>query len=115
MNDNLMEKVSAFGEHLKISGVEVSRKMSAGMTSMSVKVKELFQGQSPADKIVEDATSENLEEPDRSANLEICDMINSEKVNSIELIRAIKRRMMMNSARVEYLVLVLLETCVKNF
>lgn len=114
MNDNLLEKVSAFGGHLKISGAEVSRKMSAGMSSVSVKVKELFQGQSAADKIVKDATSENLEEPDWSANLEICGMTNSEKVNSIELIRAIKRRMMMNYPRVQYLVLVLLETCVKN-
>lgn len=114
MSDNLMEKVSAFGERLKISGAEVSKKMSAGMTSMSFKVKELFQGQNPADKIVEEATSENLEEPDWAANLEICDMINSEKVNSVELIRAIKKRIMMKTPRSQYLALVLLETCVKN-
>lgn len=114
MSDNLMEKVSAFGERLKISGAEVSKKMSAGMTSMSFKVKELFQGQNPADKIVEEATSENLEEPDWAANLEICDMINSEKVNSVELIRSIKKRIMMKTPRSQYLALVLLETCVKN-
>ncbi|KAH7848800.1 hypothetical protein Vadar_008203 [Vaccinium darrowii] len=30
-----MEKISAFGEHLKIGGAEVGRKMSAGMSSMS--------------------------------------------------------------------------------
>ncbi|XP_010525051.1 PREDICTED: TOM1-like protein 2 [Tarenaya hassleriana] len=114
MSDNLMEKVSAFGERLKIGGTEMSKKVSAGVSSMSFKVKELFQGPNPADKIVEDATSENLEEPDWAMNLEICDMINQEKINSVDLIRGIKKRMMMKQPRTQYLSLVLLETCVKN-
>ncbi|CAL9067245.1 unnamed protein product, partial [Musa banksii] len=114
MSDNLMEKVSAFGERLKIGGAEVSRKMKDGVSSMSFKMKELFQGQNQAEKIVEEATSENLEGPDWSANLEICDMINSEKYNSIEFIRGIKKRIMLKDPRVQYLALVLLETCVKN-
>ncbi|XP_068635064.1 TOM1-like protein 1 [Aristolochia californica] len=114
MSDNLMEKVSAFGERLKIGGAEVGRKMSAGMTSMSFKMKELFQAQNQADKIVEEATSENLDEPDWSTNLEICDMINTEKINSVELIRGIKKRIMLKNPRVQYLALVLLETCAKN-
>ncbi|KAJ8464624.1 hypothetical protein OPV22_027176 [Ensete ventricosum] len=70
--------------------------------------------QNQAEKIVEEATSENLEGPDWSANLEICDMINSEKYNSIEFIRGIKKRIMLKNPRVQYLALVLLETCVKN-
>ncbi|KAE8077478.1 hypothetical protein FH972_016038 [Carpinus fangiana] len=114
MGDNLMEKVSALGERLKIGGTEVGRKMSAGMSSMSFKVKELFQGPNQADKIVEDATSENLDEPDWALNLDICDMINNEKINSVELIRGIKKRIMLKSARVQYFALVLLETLVKN-
>ncbi|KAM3730562.1 hypothetical protein ACB098_12G096600 [Castanea mollissima] len=114
MSDNLMEKVSAFGERLKIGGAEVGRKMTAGMSSMSFKMKELFQGPNPTDKIVDDATSENLDEPDWAMNLDICDMINTEKINSIELIRGIKRRIMLKSPRIQYLALVLLETCVKN-
>jgi hypothetical protein len=114
MSDNLMEKVSALGERLKIGGTEVGRKMSAGMSSMSFKVKELFQGPNQADKIVEDATSENLDEPDWALNLDICDMINNEKINSVELIRGIKKRIMLKSARVQYFALVLLETLVKN-
>ncbi|KAJ4912155.1 Target of Myb protein 1 [Raphanus sativus] len=81
-----MDKVTAFGEHLKIGGSEVSNKITAGMSSMSFKVKELFQGPNPTDKIVEDATSENLEEPDWDMNLEICDMINQETINSVDLI-----------------------------
>ena len=114
MGDNLMEKVSALGERLKIGGTEVGRKMSAGMSSMSFKVRELFQGPNQADKIVEDATSENLDEPDWALNLDICDMINNEKINSVELIRGIKKRIMLKSARVQYFALVLLETLVKN-
>ncbi|CAN6709194.1 unnamed protein product [Malus baccata var. baccata] len=114
MSDNLMEKVSALGERLKIEGTEVGRKMSAGFSSVSFKVKELFQGPNQADKIVEDATSEALEEPDWAMNLEICDMINTERVNSVELIRGLKKRIMLKNPRVQYLALVLLETCVKN-
>lgn len=109
-----MDKVTAFGERLKIGGSEVSNKISAGVSSMSFKVKELFQGPNPTDKIVEDATTENLEEPDWDMNLEICDMINQETINSVELIRGIKKRIMMKQPRIQYLALVLLETCVKN-
>eukprot|EP00262_Sarcandra_glabra_P013213 TRINITY_DN361_c0_g2_i1.p1 TRINITY_DN361_c0_g2~~TRINITY_DN361_c0_g2_i1.p1 ORF type:complete len:390 (-),score=77.57 TRINITY_DN361_c0_g2_i1:40-1209(-) len=114
MGDNLMEKVSAFGERLKIGGAEVGRKMTEGMSSMSFKMKELFQVQNPADKVVEDATSETLDDPDWSSNLEICDAINSEKISSVELIRGIKKRIMLKNPRVQYLALVLLETCAKN-
>ncbi|KQJ81548.1 hypothetical protein BRADI_5g01350v3 [Brachypodium distachyon] len=114
MNDNLMDKVTALSERLKITGSEVSKKMTAGMSSMSFKMKELFQAQTPADKFVEEATSENLDGPDWSANLEICDLINSEKVNSVDLIRGIKKRIVLKDARVQFLSLFLLETVAKN-
>ncbi|CAN0899095.1 TOM1-like protein 1 [Linum grandiflorum] len=114
MSDNLLEKVSAFGERLKIEGAEMGRKVSDGMSSMSVKMRELFQGPNQADKIVEEATAETLEEPDWAMNLEICDMINHEKINSVDLVRGIKKRIVMKSARLQYLALVLLETIVKN-
>lgn len=109
-----MDKVSAFGERLKISGAEVTRKMSEGMSSMSFKVRELFQGPNQADKLVEEATSESLDEPDWAMNLELCDMINHERINSVDLIRGIKKRIMTKIPRVQYLALVLLETFVKN-
>ncbi|RWW21342.1 hypothetical protein GW17_00014511 [Ensete ventricosum] len=112
-----MDKVSAFGELLKIGRAEVSRKMKDGMSSMSFKIKELFhsQNQNEAEKIVEEATSEKLDGPDWSANLMICDMVNSDNDNGIEFIRGIKKRIMSkNPSRVQYLALLLLETCVKN-
>ncbi|KAK8713245.1 hypothetical protein V6N13_148467 [Hibiscus sabdariffa] len=114
MDKILIDKVSAFGERLKVEGAEVGKKMSAGMSSMSFKMKELFQGPNVADKLVEDATSEALDEPDWALNLDICDMINHERVSSVDLIRGIKRRMVLECPRVQYLSLVLLETFVKN-
>jgi hypothetical protein len=115
MSDNLMEKVNALGERLKITGTEVSKQMAAGMSSMSFKMRELFQAQTPADKIVEEATAETLEGPDWAANLEICDLINTQKVSSGDLIRGIKKRIVLrDEPRAQYLALFLLETVVKN-
>ncbi|XP_073034862.1 TOM1-like protein 1 [Primulina eburnea] len=114
MSDNLMDKVNAFGERLKIGGNDLGLKLSAGMSSVSSKMKELFQGPNQADKLVEEATAETLEGPDWATNLELCDMINHDRINSIELIRGIKKRIMLKIPMVQYLALVLLETIVKN-
>lgn len=110
-----MEKVNALGERLKVTGTEVSKQMAAGMSSMSFKMRELFQAQTPADKIVEEATAETLEGPDWAANLEICDLINTQKVSSGDLIRGIKKRIVLrDEPRAQFLALFLLETIVKN-
>ncbi|KNA08917.1 hypothetical protein SOVF_158370, partial [Spinacia oleracea] len=114
MSDNLMDKVTSLGERLKIGGTEVGKKMSAGVRSMGDKMKELFQGLNQTDKIVEEATAETLEVPYWATNLEICDMVNQERVNSIDLIRGKKKRIMLKTHRVQYLSMVLLETVVKN-
>lgn len=114
MGENLKDRVNSFGERLKISGSGVGRKMTAGVSSMSSRMKELFQVQNQTDKIVEAATSETLDAPNWSANLEICDMINSGRFNSVDFIRGIKKRIMLKNTTVQYLALVLLETCVKN-
>lgn len=109
-----MDKVNALGERLKIGGSEVGQKITAGMSSMSFKMREFFQGPNQADNLVEEATAETLDDPDWATNLELCDMINQEKISSIDMIRAIKKRIMLKNARVQYLTLVLLETVVKN-
>lgn len=114
MSDNLMDKVNALGERLKIGGSEVGQKITAGMSSMSFKMKEFFQGPNQTDKIVEEATAETLDEPDWATNLELCDMVNHDRINSVELIRGIKKRIILKSPRIQYLALVLLETVVKN-
>ncbi|WOG90959.1 hypothetical protein DCAR_0310206 [Daucus carota subsp. sativus] len=114
MSDNLMEKVNAFGEKLKIGGSEVGQKISEGMSSVGFKMREFFQGSSEVDRIVEEATADTLDEPDWATNLELCDMINHDRINSLELIRGVKKRIMMKVPRVQYLGLVLLETISKN-
>ncbi|KAK6129386.1 hypothetical protein DH2020_036862 [Rehmannia glutinosa] len=114
MSDNVMDKVNQLGERLKIGGSEVGQKISAGMRSMSFKMKELFQGGNQADNLIEEATAETLDEPDWDVNLELCDMINRNRVNSVELIRGIKKRIMLKSPRIQYLALILLETFVMN-
>lgn len=114
MSDNLMEKVNAFGERLMIGGSEVGQKISEGMSSVSFKMREFFQGSSQLDKIVEEATADTLDEPDWFTNLELCDMINHDRINSIELIRTIKKRIVLKVPRVQYLALVLVETVAKN-
>ncbi|KAL1550621.1 3'(2'),5'-bisphosphate nucleotidase/inositol-1,4-bisphosphate 1-phosphatase [Salvia divinorum] len=114
MSDNFKDKVNQLGERLKVGGSEVGQKLSARMSSMSFKMKEFFQGPNQTDNLIEEATAETLDEPDWATNLELCDMISSGRVNSVEFIRSIKKRFMCKIPRVQYLTLVLLETFVKN-
>uniref|UniRef100_A0A0R0HLJ5 VHS domain-containing protein n=1 Tax=Glycine max TaxID=3847 RepID=A0A0R0HLJ5_SOYBN len=101
MSENLMGKVNALGERLKIGGVEVGRKMSAGMSSRH------------ADKLVGEATSEALHEPEWAGILHICDFINADQLNTAELVRVIKKRVVAKSPpRVQYLAFVLLESLI---
>lgn len=112
MGDNLKDKVNQLGERLKSS--DMGQKITSGMSSMSFKMKEFFQGPSQTDNLIEEATAETLDEPDWATNLEFCDMINNGRLNSVEFVRGIKKRLMSKSPRAQYLTLVLLETLVKN-
>jgi len=111
---NFKEKFSAFGEKVKVGSGELSRKMSERMSTVSDKMKELFQVATQADKLVEDATMESMAGPNWEKNLEICDLVNMEKVSGQDAARAIKKRIMLKSIRIQYLALTLLEMCVKN-
>ncbi|BBM99687.1 hypothetical protein MPTK1_1g23050 [Marchantia polymorpha subsp. ruderalis] len=114
MSDNLKDKFSALGEKLKVGGSDMSRKVSERMNSISGKMKELFLVPTPADKIVEEATSEIMDGPDWSRNLDLCDQVNHEKISGQDAVRAIKKRIMIKHPTVQILALTLLETCVKN-
>lgn len=109
-----MEKFNSFGERIMVGGAEVGRKMSAGMSSVTGKMKGLLQVQTQADKIVEEATSQNFQEPDWAANLRICDMLNSGKLSGQDVVRGIKKRITVKHPMVQYLALILLETCAMN-
>jgi hypothetical protein len=53
---------------------EARKKMNERITTVSGKMKELFQVSTQADKLVEEATAENLEGPDWGKSLAICEL-----------------------------------------
>lgn len=55
-----------------------------------------------------------LQEPDWAANLRICDMVNASKLTGQDVARAIKKRFTVKNPMVQYLALILLETCAMN-
>lgn len=114
MSDAFMDKFNALGERIKVGGAGLSRKMSAGVSSVSGKMKELFQVPTQADKLVEEATAETLQAPDWMKNMQICDMVNLEQIAGQDIVRALKKRLAMKNSTVQLLTLSLLETCVKN-
>ncbi|MCO5570312.1 hypothetical protein L7F22_024030 [Adiantum nelumboides] len=116
MADAFMDKLNSVGERIKIGGAGISRKMSAGVSSMSGRMKEIFQVPSPMDRQIEDATSETMEGPDWEKSMLICDMVNHDPSCGVDVVRALKKRLALNarSPHVQILTLSLLETCVKN-
>lgn len=103
----LGERLKIGGERLKVGGAEMGRKVSG-------KMKEILQGQSHEAKMVDDATSENLEEPNWGLNLKICNLLNSDEFNGSEVVRAIKKKIAAKNVKSQRLSLELLETCAVN-
>ncbi|XP_020581635.1 TOM1-like protein 2 isoform X2 [Phalaenopsis equestris] len=101
------ERLKIGGERLKVGGAEMGRKFSG-------KMKEILQGQSQEAKMVEDATSEGLEEPNWGLNLRICNLINSEEFDGSEVVRTIKKKISGKSPIAQRLSLELLEACAMN-
>lgn len=101
------ERLKIGGERLKIGGAEMGRKFSG-------KMKEILQGQSQEAKMVEEATSENLEEPNWGLNLRICNLLNSEELDGSEVARTIKKKISGKSPIGQRLSLDLLEVCAMN-
>ncbi|KAH0635147.1 hypothetical protein KY285_036603 [Solanum tuberosum] len=106
--DKLKMASSSLGERLKTGGAQMSRMVSA-------KMKEILQGPTPESKMVDEATLETMEEPNWSLNLRICGMINSEEFNGTEIVKAIKKKLVLSKNTVtQRLSLDLLETCTSN-
>ncbi|KDP26526.1 hypothetical protein JCGZ_17684 [Jatropha curcas] len=100
-------KLSQWGERLKTGGAQMSRLVSG-------KMKEMLQTPTPESKMVDEATSEMLEEPNWGMNLRICAMINGEEFNGTEIVRAIKKKISGKSWVSQRLSLDLLEVCTMN-
>ncbi|PKA58747.1 hypothetical protein AXF42_Ash000840 [Apostasia shenzhenica] len=103
----LGERLKTGGERLKVGGAEMGRKFSG-------KMKEILQGQSREAKMVEEATSDTLEEPNWGLNLRICNFLNSEEFDGSEVVRAIKKKIASKSPMSQLLSLDLLEACAMN-
>ncbi|PSR94873.1 Target of Myb protein [Actinidia chinensis var. chinensis] len=105
--DKLKLASSSLGERLKTGGAQMGR-------IVSTKMKEILQTPTPESKMVDEATSEHLEEPNWGMNLRICAMINSEEFSGSEVVKAVKRRLQGKSATSQRLCLDLLEACSSN-
>lgn len=103
----LGERLRIGGERLKMGGAEMGRKVSG-------KMKEILQGQSQEAKMVDEATSDSLEEPNWGLNLRICGLLNSEEFNGSEVVRAIKKKIASKNNMSQGLSLDLLEACAMN-
>lgn len=108
--------LAQLGERLKNQGAQMGRMVTG-------KVKEILQTPTPESKLVDEATSETLEEmgPNWGLNLRICKLINAEEISGTEIVRAIKKKISSgtgsnnNGAVVsQRLSLDLLETCAMN-
>ncbi|XP_057965622.1 TOM1-like protein 2 [Malania oleifera] len=100
-------KLASLGERLKNQGAQMGR-------MMSTKMKDLLQTPTPESKMVDEATSEALREPNWGMNMRICAMINGEEFSGAEVLRALKKKMSGKNAAVQRLSLELLEACAMN-
>ncbi|TYG99209.1 hypothetical protein ES288_A10G178000v1 [Gossypium darwinii] len=69
---------------------------------------------SAATVAVDKATSELLNAPDWTLNIDICDSLNSNHWQRKDIVKAVKRRLQHKNSRVQLLALTLLETMLKN-
>ncbi|XP_059626022.1 TOM1-like protein 2 [Cornus florida] len=105
--DKLKLASSSLGERLKTGGAQMSR-------IVSTKMKEILQAPTAESKFVDEATSENMEEPNWGMNLRICAMINSEELSGSEIVKAIKKKISGRSVVSQRLSFDLLEACTSN-
>ncbi|KAF8401881.1 hypothetical protein HHK36_012831 [Tetracentron sinense] len=100
-------KLAGLGERLKTGSAQMGRMVSG-------KMKEILQAQTQESKMVDEATSDSLEEPNWGMNLRICAMINSEEFSGSEIVRAIKKKITSKNTVSQRLSLDLLEACAMN-
>lgn len=100
-------KLATLGERLKTGGAQMGRIVSG-------KMKEILQTPTPESKMVDEATSESLSDPNWGLNLRICAMINSEEFSGAEIVRALKKKILGKSVASQRLSLDLLEACTMN-
>ncbi|KAI3449777.1 hypothetical protein Pfo_006442 [Paulownia fortunei] len=99
---------SSLGERLKTSGAQMGRTISS-------KMKEILQTPTPESRVVDEATSESITEPNWGLNLRICAMISRGEYDGAEIVRAIKKKLVLGrNPGTQSLSLDLLEACTSN-
>lgn len=77
-------------------------------------MKEILQSPTAESKLVDDATSDTLSDPNWGLNLRICSMINSEEISGTEVVKSIKKKLSSKNVGTQRLCLELLETLTSN-
>ncbi|RWR96029.1 TOM1-like protein 2 [Cinnamomum micranthum f. kanehirae] len=103
----LGERLKTGGERLKTGGAQISR-------TIGDKMKEMLQGPTQESKMVDEATSNNLAEPNWGLNLRVCALLNSDELSGPEVVKAIKKKIVSNNMPSQSLSLDLLEACAMN-
>ncbi|CAI0386135.1 unnamed protein product [Linum tenue] len=100
-------KLAQWGERLRTGGAQMS-------WVVGDKMKEILQAPTLESKMVDEATTETLAEPNWGLNLRICALINIEEFNGADIVRAIERKLSGKSQVSQRLSLDLLEACSMN-
>ncbi|XP_076931205.1 TOM1-like protein 2 [Bidens hawaiensis] len=102
-------------DKLKLASSSFGERLLTGSRLVGTKLHQILQTPTPESKAVDDATSDTLDNPNWGLNMRICAMINSEQYNGTEIVKAIKRKILLSKNVVgQRLSLDLLETCTSN-
>lgn len=97
-------------DKLKLASSSLTERFKSG----TAKMKEILQSPTAESKLVDDATSETLPDPNWGLNLRICSMINSEEISGTEIVKSIKKKLTSKNVGTQRLCLELLETLTSN-
>eukprot|EP00897_Mesotaenium_endlicherianum_P004704 jgi/Mesen1/4261/ME000022S03549 len=110
VSETLKTRLTLFGK----SSVEIGKNLSEKAMTGVGKMKDYFQAPTPADRLVEETTGETLVGPDWGKVLLLCDHVNTDRITTVDVARAIKKRLLIKNPHVQMLALTLLEAMVKN-
>lgn len=107
---NMADLGKKLGESMNVVGGKLSEQVGV----VGDRVKELFHTPTLGERMVDEATSDVLIGPDWSKNLQICDLVNSGRMPGLDVVRGVKKRLLLRNGHVQLLALALLEMMLKN-
>ncbi|KAL8146976.1 hypothetical protein AgCh_004626 [Apium graveolens] len=97
-------------DKLKLASSSLTERFKSG----TAKMKEILQSPTAESKLVDDATSDTLSDPNWGLNLRICSLINTQEISGTEVVKSIKKKLWSKSVGTQMLCLELLETLTSN-